>query len=126
MNTDDKTCPFCAETIKSAAVICRYCHSDLTVEAATDTSAKADVHPVIKLIVILILGPVLLFIAGGLLYETGLPWIAICVWLSFGVVTALAASARGRSAGGWLILGSFFSVFALIAVLVTPNLAKSN
>lgn len=126
MNADDKTCPFCAETIKSAAVICRYCHSDLAVEAAADISTKADVHPFIKLIVTLILGPVLVFIAGGLLYETGLPWIAICVWLSFGVVTALAASTRGRSAVGWLILGFFFSAFALIAVLVTPSLAKSN
>ena len=29
LRPDEKTCPFCAETIKAAAVRCRYCQSDL-------------------------------------------------------------------------------------------------
>ena len=32
---DEKVCPYCAETIKAAAVKCRFCQSDLTVEPPT-------------------------------------------------------------------------------------------
>jgi Mce-associated membrane protein len=34
LGPDEKTCPFCAETIKKAAVKCRYCQSELPVEQA--------------------------------------------------------------------------------------------
>jgi len=34
LQPDEKVCPFCAEVIKAAAVKCRYCQSDLSVETA--------------------------------------------------------------------------------------------
>jgi len=42
----------------------------------------------------------------------------IIIWIGFGIVTALAASARGRSFFGWLVIGCLTGVFGLIAVLV--------
>ncbi|WP_267399023.1 hypothetical protein [Pseudomonas sp. GM_Psu_2] len=34
MEADEKICPFCAETVKAAAVKCKHCGSDLTEGAA--------------------------------------------------------------------------------------------
>ena len=51
MNTlapDEKVCPFCAETIKAAAVKCRFCQSDLPVEPPAPESAATapEIAPV--------------------------------------------------------------------------------
>ena len=45
---DEKVCPYCAETIKAAAVKCRFCQSDLTATAPTaapDEPAEEPVAP---------------------------------------------------------------------------------
>lgn len=42
-------------------------------------------------------------------------------WLGITIITGIAASSRGRSGFGWLILGGVFSVFALLAVLILPS-----
>lgn len=42
----------------------------------------------------------------------------LLIWLAFAILTAMAASSRGRSGFLWFLLGVFFGIFALIAVLV--------
>ena len=45
LGPDEKLCPFCAETIKQAAVRCRYCQSDLPAAVVNDPAPVELVEP---------------------------------------------------------------------------------
>lgn len=48
MKSDERTCPFCAETIKAAAIKCRYCQSEIPHEAERDTQEPEAEEPEAK------------------------------------------------------------------------------
>lgn len=41
MNQDEKACPFCAETIKSAAIVCKHCGRDIPSREEKSSNIKA-------------------------------------------------------------------------------------
>ncbi len=48
----------------------------------------------------------------------------LLIYLVSGGITAAIASSKGRNALGWFFLGFFFSCFAIIILLVLPNLKE--
>ena len=44
------------------------------------------------------------------------------LWLIFGIISAIAANARGRGAGWWFLMVLLFGPLAILAVLIMQNL----
>jgi hypothetical protein len=77
--TEEKKCPFCAETIKSEAKFCRFCNRALNAQASPITDkpvrAKSGVWDGVKIGCGMFIVLPILLIVGGI---TFLLWIGSC------------------------------------------------
>ncbi|MCK5942438.1 MAG: DUF4339 domain-containing protein [Planctomycetes bacterium] len=58
--------------------------------------------------------------------DGGVVAIQLGSWLIFGIICAMIAANRGRSAVGWFFIGVFLSCIGLILVLCLPDLKKAE
>lgn len=115
MAGDEKTCPFCAETIKAAAVVCKHCGRDLP-SATTEPALSADVAEKVKLYKIERAGAQWLYRGNKFdLVEGAIRMAESGASMSVGSAPAAASSAR-QPARWWLwplVAGALFVVWAL-------------
>lgn len=79
-----KKCPFCAEQVQDAAIVCRFCHADLAantpntianIDAVAQQATKGGLKMIAKVIIgaalIVVAGIIGLIALGGMLTPTG-------------------------------------------------------
>ena len=63
MSDETKICPFCAETIKAEAIVCRFCGCSLVAEVAAQPQRKS----IVGVLILAIIGVCVVFLAIALL-----------------------------------------------------------
>jgi hypothetical protein len=53
------------------------------------------------------------------------PLLVLVVWAACGITCGYIAGEKGRSVGGWLALGLFAGVFALVAIAAVPPVNRT-
>jgi hypothetical protein len=48
----------------------------------------------------------------------------VLIWLLFGIACAIVASGKGRSSGGWFLLGILLGPFGILFALIASDLKK--
>lgn len=116
MGGEEKTCPFCAETIKAAAVVCRHCGRDLP-SGTTEPALSADVAAKVKLYEIERVGAQWLYRGNKFDLAEGAIRMAES-GASMSMASAPAAASPARRPGRWwlwpLVAGALFVFWALV------------
>lgn len=111
MTEDTKQCPYCAETIKAEAIVCRYCERDLTEKVTQETAEEEERSG----------GGRMLILLGGLALVIG----ALLPWASMTAPFVGSISIKGYQGDG-LISGAIGLILFVVALLSLKGTGKKT
>lgn len=97
METDEKNCPFCAETIKAAAITCKHCGRDIDSFQERKTSMTKQLPEIVvgvslRPLISVIIWAIIVAVLGGMLMssaETGTGGKSITGGILYGLIVVL-------------------------------------